>query len=267
MRYQRVVEAVFQARPNRFVAFCLLDGREVKVHVPNTGRCKELLVPGCKVVLSRCTPEQETHRSTLYDLVSVYKGNLLVNIDSQAPNVLVQEALISGRLKPEWDLIFCKREQVFDESRFDIYYQRKLEGGLADIAEDGFVPCPVPPTHTTAGPLESGIRQGFIEVKGVTLEEGGEVFFPDAPTQRGRKHLLELIEARKQGFEAQVLFVVQMAGAIRFHPRCQIDPDFAHALAICVISGVEVLAFGCRVSPDEVVLEDPVPVVDLTPYL
>lgn len=267
MRYQRVVEAVFQARPNRFVAFCILDGREVKVHVPNTGRCKELLVPGCKVVLSRCAPEQESHRSTLYDLVSVYKGDLLVNIDSQAPNTLVQEALISGRLKPQWDLAFCKQEQVFDESRFDIYYQRKLERELADVAEDGFSPCPAPPMHTTEGPLDPDIRQGFIEVKGVTLEEGGEVFFPDAPTQRGRKHLLELIEARKQGFEALALFVVQMAGATCFHPRYQTDPDFAHALAFSATSGVDVLAYGCRVSPDEVVLEDPVPVANLTPYL
>lgn len=261
MIYKRVCEARFVKRLNRFVSVCNLQGQDINVHVPNTGRCAELFIPGARVILNHCTDEAAKTRKTVYDLVSIYKGNLLINLDSQAPNAIVEEALKNSVLNPQWDLTYLKREQTFGDSRFDIYYHRRAEGELTSAA---FEHKAIAPKNTQIAPDEI---QGFIEVKGVTLEEDGLVYFPDAPTTRGRKHLHELISAKNQGYEAAIEFVVQMDEASMFYPRVQTDPQFAHDLALCQKAGVRIQAHSCHVTPQQVVLTHSVPICDLTCYL
>ena len=224
MRYPNVTPAVFLARPNRFVAQVLLDGETVTVHVKNTGRCRELLVPGARVWLTR---SPNPHRKTAYDLIAVEKGARLINMDAQAPNQVFREWAEAGGFLP--GLTLLKAEQTHGDSRFDFYW-------------------------------EAGARKGFVEVKGVTLEEDGVVRFPDAPTLRGVKHLEELVRARQAGYEAAVCFVIQMENVIRFQPNDRTHPDFGQALRAAAAAGVEVLALDCRVAPDRLELNRPVPV-------
>ena len=221
MRYDHVVPAVFLSRPNRFIARVELDGKTETVHVKNTGRCRELLLPGARVILSRA---ENPARKTRFDLVAVYKGDVLINMDSQAPNAAAAELL--GRLFPGWSVL---PERTFLHSRFDF--------------------C-----------LERNDRRIFVEVKGVTLERDGLALFPDAPTERGRRHLKELGEAVKAGAEAYVLFLVQVKGCRRVSPNAETDPGFAAALREARENGVGILCYYCIVTPDSMTADRPVPV-------
>lgn len=224
MEYKKIVEGIFLRRENRFSAYVLLEGKEEHVHVKNTGRCKELLLPGATVFLEGA---ENPNRKTKYSLVAVYKGDLLINMDSQAPNEAVAEALAEGRILEIGAVDFLRREVTFGNSRFDLYY-------------------------------EAGAMKGFIEVKGVTLETEGVARFPDAPTIRGRKHLLELVEAVAQGYEATVLFLVQMQGVTHFQPHWERDPAFGEALLLAQAAGVRILAYDVKVEIREMHLNAPV---------
>ena len=216
MRYGNVTKGIFLSRPNRFIAEVEVEGKIEICHVKNTGRCKELLVPGVRVVLEKSS---NSMRKTAYDLVAVYKNNKeLFNIDSQAPNKVFGEwAKESGYFG---ELSLLKPEKNFGKSRFDFY-------------------------------MESGNRKIFAEVKGVTLEKDGVLMFPDAPTERGVKHIKELCEAVKQGFEAYAVFVVQTEKALYFTPNRETHPEFAEALKKAEKSGVKIICLNCKVKPDE----------------
>lgn len=228
MRYDRVVEARFLQRPNRFIARCRLpSGEEVAAHVPNTGRCRELLLPEARVWLADHAGEP---RKTRYTLVTVEKGTLLVNLDSQAPNRLVAEALVARALSlTQAAPTLIRPEFTYGESRLDFYLEAPGERVLA-------------------------------EVKGVTLEEGGIAAFPDAPTLRGLRHIHELFAAVSAGYRCAVIFVVQMAGMKRFVPNDAAQPEFRVALREAQAAGVRLLARECRVTPEEVVLTGEIPV-------
>ncbi len=223
MHYEHISPARFLARPNRFIAQVELAGHIETVHVKNTGRCKELLLPGATVYLER---SQNPERKTKYDLIAVEKGELLINMDAQAPNRVFGEWAAAGGIP---GLKLLRPETTWGSSRFDFYYE---------TAQD----------------------KGFVEVKGVTLEIDGGAFFPDAPTERGVKHLHELIAARQQGYRAAVCFVIQMKGVEFFSPNDTTHPAFGQALREAAKAGVEVWAYDCAVTPDSLVLADPVPV-------
>ncbi|MCL2213056.1 MAG: DNA/RNA nuclease SfsA [Oscillospiraceae bacterium] len=214
--YHNIHQGIFIDRPNRFIAFVKLGGQVEKCHVKNTGRCKELLVPGVTVYVNK---SDKPDRVTAFDLVAVYKGEELVNIDSSAPNKIFLEYLQSGKYLA--GITHIKPEAKHGSSRFDFY-------------------------------VEVGERKIFIEVKGVTLEEDGVAMFPDAPTQRGVKHLRELALLAKQGYEAHVVFVITMSGVTHFTPNHRTHPEFAHALAEATKAGVRVQAYSCNVRPDRV---------------
>ena len=223
MRYNNITEARFINRPNRFIAYVELNGKTEKVHVKNTGRCRELLQPGVIVYLVK---SGSPSRSTVYDLVAVKKGNRLINIDSQAPNKAVEEWLRLRGCFP--DLKLLRPETVYGKSRFDFY-------------------------------LETETEKVFMEVKGVTLENEGIVRFPDAPSGRAVKHLEELVLAKNAGYRAIVMFVIQMENVDRFEPAGDIHPEFEEALCRAVRAGVEVFAYDCRVEPDGMTVNLPVP--------
>ncbi|MBQ9936087.1 MAG: DNA/RNA nuclease SfsA [Lachnospiraceae bacterium] len=228
MKYKSIEEGKFISRPNRFIAHVEIDGQEHVVHVKNTGRCRELLQSGATVYLEK---SDNPARKTLYDLVSVVKGHRIVNMDSQLPNVLVEEWLRESENAREifGDISFIKREKTYGKSRFDLY-------------------------------VESGDRKIFIEIKGVTLEKDNVVSFPDAPTERGIKHLNELVDALEDGYEAYVFFVIQMEGVDYFTPAWDKHKEFGDALVNAAEKGVKVLAYDCRVSRDEVRINVPVKV-------
>ena len=221
MKYNNIVPGVFLSRPNRFIAHIEIDGKEEICHVKNTGRCRELLPVGAKVW---CEKSDNPARKTKFDLISVQKGNRIINMDSQAPNIAAKEWLKKGGLGQIENL---KPESRHLDSRFDFSFTK-----------DG-KPC-------------------FLEVKGVTLELGGICAFPDAPTTRGTKHLKELTALAKEGFGAYVLFVIQMADVKYLHPNDATDPDFGVALRDAAKAGVQVLAMDCQVTPDTMVLRSPV---------
>ena len=225
MRYGKIQAARFLRRPNRFVAEVELEGRTGAVHVKNTGRCRELLVPGARVYL---TPGENPARKTAWDLIAVEKGPLLINMDAQAPNRVFGEWAAAGHFVP--GLTLLRPETTWGRSRFDFYWE--------------------------AGPE----RRGFVEVKGVTLEQDGVAAFPDAPTERGVRHLEELSAARREGYECAVCFVIQMKGPTRFRPNEATHPAFGAALRAAAEAGVDVLAYDCRVTPDQLWLDAPVPI-------
>ncbi|WP_290771054.1 DNA/RNA nuclease SfsA [Anaerofustis sp.] len=219
MRYNNIVKADFKKRINRFVAECDIKGENIKVHVKNTGRCKELLKENAFVYLQK---SDNPNRKTAYDLISVYKGKELFNMDSQVPNRLVKEAIENGNIKLEGfdeDMII-KPETKYGNSRLDFFIQNKN-------------------------------RKAYVEVKGVTLEENGIAMFPDAPTVRGIKHIRDLIDALKEGNDAYLIFVIQFRGSKYFTPNPS-HKDFIEALKDAKNSGVNILAFECFVSMDEV---------------
>ena len=212
--YPNMVPGTFRARPNRFIAHVEIAGHMEVCHVKNTGRCKELLIPGTTVY---CQHHDDPGRKTAWSLIAVQKGDRLINMDSQIPNKLAYDYVNRGGLGFVPTLV--KAEKTYGTSRFDLYY-------------------------------EAGERKGFVEVKGVTLEQDGIARFPDAPTERGRKHLLELGKAASEGYEAWVLFVIQMSDIRHFEPNTATDPDFAEALRQAHQNGVKVIAVECAVTPD-----------------
>lgn len=224
MQYGNISQAVFLARPNRFIARVELEGREETVHVKNTGRCRELLVPGCTVYLEK---SGNPTRKTAYDLVAVEKGNMLFNMDAQAPNKVFAEWAMAGGFRE--GLTLLKPETTWGKSRFDFYWENAGE-------------------------------KGFVEVKGCTLEEDGLAMFPDAPTDRGVKHLRELTAAQRAGYRCTVCIVLQMKGCHTFCPNERTHPEFGVALREAAEAGVEVLAMDCRVTPESLTIDRPVPV-------
>ncbi|MCI8730845.1 MAG: DNA/RNA nuclease SfsA [Lachnospiraceae bacterium] len=225
MRYTNVSRCKFLERPNRFLARVEMEGQEVLCHVKNTGRCRELLNPGAVVYLQK---SDNPNRKTGYDLIAVEKGEMLINMDSQIPNYVAAEWLRKGSLFPEGANI--QMEKRYGNSRFDIY-------------------------------AEAGERKAFLEVKGVTLEVEGQARFPDAPTERGVKHVRELMGCVQEGYEAYLLFVIQMTGIQSFAPNWDTHPAFGSALQEAARAGVQILAYDCQVRPDEIVLDQPVPVL------
>lgn len=224
MKYSNITEAVFLSRPNRFIAYVDLDGKTEKVHVKNTGRCRELLTENAKVYLEKST---NAKRSTAYDLVAVKKGERIINMDSNAPNKAVGEWLSGKELFPT--LREVRAEKTYKNSRFDFY-------------------------------VETQETKAFLEVKGVTLERDNAVYFPDAPSKRAVKHIEELIEAVWEGYEAYIIFVIQMEGAGYFAPNKETQPAFAEALMRASKEGVKVLAYDCEVTPGTMEIRKPVPV-------
>lgn len=225
MRYSGCVLGRFISRPNRFIAHVELDGRTEVVHVKNTGRCRELLTPGAAVYVEK---SDNPARKTQYDLIAVEKGTLLVNMDAQAPNQVFREWAEAGNFQGE--LTILRPETTWGDSRFDFYW-------------------------------EAGGRRGFVEVKGVTLEEDGHACFPDAPTERGVKHLNELVRCQTEGYEAAVFFVIQMAGMKDFAPNDRTHPAFGDALRRAVQAGVRIMARECAVTPDSLTIGAAVPVL------
>lgn len=224
MRYPNITKASFMSRQNRFVATVNLNGAETQVHVKNTGRCRELLIPGATVYLVDSNNEKRKYR---YDLVAVEKGDLLVNMDSQAPNQVFGDFLRSGGFLEGVELV--KPEYRYGSSRIDFYFERQGERHL-------------------------------VEIKGVTLEENGICRFPDAPTDRGARHLEELTGAVREGFHAWACFVVQMKGMRWLEPNEKTDPAFAKALREAAAAGVGVRAFCCQVYPDGLEIKSELPV-------
>ena len=232
MRYNHVIEGTFVDRPNRFIAHVVVDGKTETVHVKNTGRCRELLVPGCTVYLA---VSDNPARKTKYDLIAVDKhrpdGTVWrINMDSQAPNEAAAEWLARGNLFSSQAVI--RREVTYQGSRFDFY-------------------------------IEDGDTKAFLEVKGCTLEKDGQAMFPDAPTERGVKHLRELTACVEGGYDAYVLIVIQMKGVTAFSPNDATDPAFGEAMRQAISHGVHVLAVDCLVEKDEMIIDAPVG-VDVT---
>lgn len=234
MEYKDICKGKFIERPNRFIAHVEIDGKPEAVHVKNTGRCRELLIPGATVFVEDHTGRMGT-RKLRYSLIVVEKrtaaGCITVNVDSQAPNKVIREALFEGKLAPEGleDISVLKSEHKYGESRLDFY------------GEDA-----------------SG-RKWLAEVKGVTLEENGLAKFPDAPTERGVRHIEELIRAVSEGYRASVIFVIQMKGIHAFSPNDETHPRFGEALRKAKMAGVEILAVDCIVERNALRVDAPIP--------
>ena len=216
MKYSNIYKGTFLERPNRFIAICEIDGKQETCHVKNTGRCRELLVKGATVYLEKSS---NPNRKTQYALVCVEKNNKLINMDSQIPNYVVTEFLD----KIFNDITYVKQEYKYGNSRFDIYVETKTD-------------------------------KIFVEVKGVTLEDNGVVSFPDAPTERGVKHLKELQKAVSEGYRACVVFLVQMQDVKYFEPNYETHPEFASELKKAYENGVEILVYDSIVTHDEIKL-------------
>ena len=222
MKYKNIKDGVFVSRPNRFIANIEIDGHIEICHVKNTGRCRELLIPGAKVYVEE---SDNPLRKTRYDLISVYKGQKLFNIDSSAPNKVFGEWVESARFfgKPD----FIKPECRYKNSRFDFY-------------------------------IETQGKRIFAEVKGVTLEENGVLMFPDAPTERGLKHINELAECVKEGYEGYVVFIIQTDSAKYFTPNKKTHKEFSDALINAEKSGVKIICLCCCVTKNEIKVKEPV---------
>lgn len=231
MRYERIEKAVFLERPNRFIAYAEIRGKKEVVHVKNTGRCAELLIPGATIYVQE---SDNPERKTKWDLIAVRKKDRIINMDSQIPNKVVQEWLCKGGLFGQGAVV--RPETTYKNSRFDFYVE--YEG-----------------------------RRAFIEVKGVTLENNGVVKFPDAPSERAVKHVGELIEAVKDEYEAYIIFVIQMKGVRYFTPNMDTHAEFGYMLKKAKKAGVKILAFDSEVTADEITLNDEVEVVLADPIL
>ncbi len=227
---QMIYECTFVKRLNRFVATVNLNGEEIDVHVKNTGRCKELLIAGSKGYLIKSS---NLKRKYLYDLVAIYKGEDLVNFDSQIPNQVVANYIMSGKLFTNVSKV--KREVTYNKSRFDIYVERTNDNGK--------------------------LEKIFVEVKGVTLYEEDKASFPDAPTVRGAKHVEELVLAKADGYKSYIFFLVQTESVTLFSPNTEIDPKFSAVLKEAVASGVEVLCYNSVVTPSTISVKQKVEVI------
>lgn len=224
MLYGNIARGIFCDRPNRFMAHVLMDNNMETVHVKNTGRCRELLIPGAEVVLERSS---NPARKTKYDLICVNKNGRWINMDSQIPNKAAKEWIERGNLFPE--KVAVQAEKTYGNSRFDLY-------------------------------VESSRRKAFIEVKGVTLEEDNIARFPDAPTVRGIKHMQELIRCMQDGYEAYLLFVIQMKGIKLFEPNWNTHREFGETLKRAQEAGVKILAYDCLIKENFIELQEPVPI-------
>ncbi|RKQ28177.1 DNA/RNA nuclease SfsA [Oceanobacillus halophilus] len=227
MKYGHIVSGKLNRKVNRFIAEVFIEGVMEEVHIKNTGRLIELLVPGAEVLLEE---SNNPKRKTKYSLIAVWKNGRLVNIDSQVPNPVAFDAVKDGKLQEIGQVERIKREVTYGNSRMDLYYEKKEE-------------------------------RGFIEVKGVTLEKDGLAMFPDAPTKRGKKHVLELAAAVKEGYKAMILFIIQMKGCHSFTPHVEMDQEFARALHHAYKQGVQILAYDTVVTEDEIVLGEAIPVI------
>lgn len=226
MIYKNITTGIFLERKNRFIAEVEIDGQSEKCHVKNTGRCRELFLPGVKVVLQR---SDNPNRKTQYDLIAVYKNHQIVNVDSQVTNTVVEEWIKKSGYFPELKLV--KREVTYGNSRFDLYIEYGKE------------------------------KRAFIEVKGVTLEEQGIARFPDAPTLRGVKHVEELMKCRKDGYEAWLFFVVQMKKIHHVEPNWKTHPEFGCALQKAAKAGVHLVAYDCLMTENSIQIDQLLPVV------
>lgn len=226
MKYSKVIEGKFLERPNRFIAKVLIHGQVEEVHVKNTGRCKELLIPGAKIFLEDCSHNK--NRKTKYSIISVWKDDMLVNMDSQIPNKVVFDAILENKIKGLENPDYLKREVSFGNSRFDIYFENNKE-------------------------------KGFIEIKGVTLENNSISMFPDAPTSRGTKHVLEMIEAVKKGYRGIILFLVQMKGPKKFRLNWEMDKKFSNSIKLASENNVEILVYDSIVSKNNIILNKKLP--------
>ena len=231
MKYERIERATFLERPNRFIAYARIAGKQETIHVKNTGRCAELLVPEAEIFVQE---SDNPERKTKWDLIGVRKGKRLINMDSQIPNKVVEEWLRAGNLFLE--PVTVRPETTYGNSRFDFY-------------------------------VESGEKKAFIEVKGVTLEEDGVVRFPDAPSERAVKHMEELIRAKKEGYDAYVFLVIQMKGVRYFTPNMDTQLEFGEVLKKAKAAGVKILAYDCQVTEDSIKIDEEVPVVLEKPIL
>jgi sugar fermentation stimulation protein A len=220
MKYDNIVKGKFIARPNRFIAHIEINGKIEVCHVKNTGRCKELLIPSAIVFVQE---NDNAKRKTKFSLISVIKENRIINIDSQVPNKIVYEWISNGNLLN--DITLIKPETKYNNSRFDFYVETKN-------------------------------KKIFIEVKGVTLENQGVVKFPDAPTERGLKHVKELCDCVKEGYDAYIIFVVQMKDVLHFEPNVETHKEFAEALKEAKKRGVNILAVNCEVKENSINIKD-----------
>jgi sugar fermentation stimulation protein A len=224
---EKIIRGRFIKRPNRFIAHVDINGEEVIVHVPNTGRCKEILIEGCTILLKK---SDNPNRKTKYSLLGAYKNDKIIHIDSQEPNKVVEEALFMQRIEKLKKYHKIEREKKYGNSRFDFRLSNENE-------------------------------EYYLEVKGVTLELDGICKFPDAPTQRGTKHLLELIDVVESGRGAGVIFLIQMDDIIYFTPHKDMDKNFSDALIKCRENGVDIFAYKCKIGEDFIELYEEVDVV------
>ena len=231
MKYEHMIEGRFLSRPNRFIAHVEVQGEQGTAHVKNTGRCRELLIPGVTVLLQHHPGALEAGRKTEYSLIGVYKGDILINMDSQAPNQVAEEWLRTGGFTGETGIAVSDihREVTYGNSRFDLAF-------LADG------------------------EQAYMEVKGVTLEVDHVAKFPDAPTERGVKHVKELALASKRGLRAYILFVIQMKGITSFMPNMDTHPAFGEALQEASQAGVHIMAYDCIVTKEELSIDQSIEV-------
>jgi len=225
MQYENILQGKFIARPNRFIAHVEINGNMEICHVKNTGRCKELLIPGVTVFVQE---SDNPNRKTKFSLISVIKGDRIINMDSQVPNKVVHEWILKGNLFTDVTLI--KPETTYNKSRFDFY-------------------------------IETKNIKAFIEVKGVTLEDQGIVRFPDAPTERGVKHIRELCDCIKDGYESYIIFVIQMKNVTHFEPNVETHKEFAEALKEAKKQGVHIIAVDCKVNENSIDIVDYVKVI------
>ncbi|SHI06995.1 DNA/RNA nuclease SfsA [Clostridium grantii] len=217
----KIIKTTFLRRPNRFQAYVILHGKEIMVHVPNTGRCREILKPNTDIILRK---EDNPTRKTAYDLIAGYKDGKLINIDSQVPNKVVLEALSNKKIDKLIKYNIIEKEKTFGKSRFDF----KLSNENKEIY--------------------------YLEVKGVTLEEDGYCLFPDAPTERGTKHVLELIDVINNGMNAGILFLIQIEDVKCFSTNGEMDTKFAEAVKLAKNKGVDLFAYSCIVKEDSIEL-------------
>ncbi|MDD4343711.1 MAG: DNA/RNA nuclease SfsA [Eubacteriales bacterium] len=227
MKYKNpVIEGKFIKRINRFIAEVEISGKIEKVHVRNTGRCKEIFIPGAKIFLEEGSGEK---RKTKYSLIAVYKEKRLINVDSQIVNYVFEEGVLKNKVDFLNNPDVFLREKVYNKSRFDFYY-------------------------------EKGSKKGFIEIKGVTLEKDNQTMFPDAPTLRGQKHIKELVQGLKEGYENYIIFLIQMENTKSFRPHWETDHVFAEELEKAKRQGVKILAYDTIVAPENITLNKTVKV-------
>ncbi len=228
MKYNNIKCAKFVHRKNRFIAEIIINNNIELCHIKNTGRCKELLIEGVDIFVQE---NDNPNRKTKYSLICVKKGDLLINMDSQIPNYVAKEAIEKGIIKELKDISYIKQEVTYKKSRFDIYFEKKTG------------------------------QKGFIEIKGVTLEENGIARFPDAPSQRAIKHINELIEAKNEGYDVYILFVIQLKNIKHFEPNKQTHYAFYEALKRAKNHKIPILAYDCFVDIDQILLKDKVKIM------